>query len=159
MYEWIAEGKGDTSPPIAEFLNRDGKEYAIRVDSKVVEEIESGEIENTKNIEEKRLRFALSTIGRTTWSNNKPPEPWVEIASKLDIDPMVPPGRDIRCIISVSMLTEGWDATTVTHIIGLRPFTSQLLCEQVVGRGLRRSRYDVLDVEDVKDIPEESAKV
>ena len=54
-----------------------------------------------------------------------------------------PPGRDVRCIVSVSMLTEGWDCNTVTHIIGLRPFMSQLLCEQVIGRGLRRASYDV----------------
>ena len=49
----------------------------------------------------------------------------------------------MRCIVSVGMLTEGWDCNTVTHIIGLRPFMSQLLCEQVVGRGLRRSNYEV----------------
>ena len=47
----------------------------------------------------------------------------------------------IRCVVSVSMLTEGWDANTVTHILGIRPFRSQLLCEQVVGRGLRRRSY------------------
>ena len=54
------------------------------------------------------------------------------------------------------MLTEGWDCNTVTHIIGLRPFMSQLLCEQVVGRGLRRASYDVGD--DGK-LTEEVAKV
>jgi type III restriction enzyme len=59
------------------------------------------------------------------------------------INPDVPPGRDVRCIISVSMLSEGWDATTVTHVVGLRPFGSQLLCEQVVGRALRRTSYAV----------------
>ena len=50
-------------------------------------------------------------------------------------------GEHIRCVVSVSMLTEGWDANTVTHILGLRRFGSQLLCEQVVGRGLRRRSY------------------
>ena len=53
------------------------------------------------------------------------------------------PGEQIRNVISVGMLSEGWDAKTVTHIMGLRAFTSQLLCEQVVGRGLRRTSYDV----------------
>ena len=53
------------------------------------------------------------------------------------------PGEKIRGVISVGMLSEGWDAQTVTHIMGLRAFTSQLLCEQVVGRGLRRTSYDV----------------
>ena len=57
-----------------------------------------------------------------------------EDSGLVAINPDVPPGRDVRCIISVSMLSEGWDATTVTHVVGLRPFGSQLLCEQVVGR-------------------------
>ena len=50
-------------------------------------------------------------------------------------------GEHVRCVVSVSMLTEGWDANTVTHILGIRRFGSQLLCEQVVGRGLRRRSY------------------
>lgn len=54
-------------------------------------------------------------------------------------------GGEIRCVVSVSMLTEGWDANTVTHILGVRAFGSQLLCEQVVGRGLRRRSYAVND--------------
>jgi len=52
-------------------------------------------------------------------------------------------GERIRCVVSVSMLTEGWDANNVSHILGIRAFTSQLLCEQVVGRGLRRRSYEV----------------
>ena len=69
-------------------------------------------------------------------------------------------GGDIRCVVSVSMLTEGWDANTVTHILGIRAFGTQLLCEQVVGRALRRQSYDLnenglLDVEyaDILGIP------
>jgi type III restriction enzyme len=54
-------------------------------------------------------------------------------------------GEQIRCVVSVSMLTEGWDASTVTHILGVRAFGTQLLCEQVVGRGLRRQSYDLND--------------
>lgn len=53
------------------------------------------------------------------------------------------PGEKIQNVISVGMLSEGWDAKTVTHIMGLRAFTSQLLCEQVVGRGLRRTSYEL----------------
>ena len=53
------------------------------------------------------------------------------------------PGQAIRHVISVAMLSEGWDAKTVTHIMGLRAFTSQLLCEQVIGRGLRRTSYEI----------------
>jgi type III restriction enzyme len=52
-------------------------------------------------------------------------------------------GSDIRCVVSVSMLTEGWDANTVTHVLGIRAFGTQLLCEQVIGRALRRQSYDL----------------
>jgi type III restriction enzyme len=52
-------------------------------------------------------------------------------------------GEKIHCVVSVSMLTEGWDANTVTHIMGVRAFGTQLLCEQVVGRGLRRQSYEL----------------
>ena len=52
-------------------------------------------------------------------------------------------GEQIRCVVSVSMLTEGWDTNTVTHILGVRAFGTQLLCEQVVGRALRRQSYDL----------------
>ncbi len=55
------------------------------------------------------------------------------------------PGANVQNVISVGMLSEGWDAKTVTHIMGLRAFTSQLLCEQVVGRGLRRTSYELND--------------
>ena len=54
-------------------------------------------------------------------------------------------GEQIRCVVSVSMLTEGWDANTVTHILGVRAFGTQLLCEQVIGRGLRRQSYELND--------------
>lgn len=52
-------------------------------------------------------------------------------------------GDSVRCVVSVSMLTEGWDANTVTHVLGVRAFGTQLLCEQVVGRALRRQSYDL----------------
>ncbi|HZZ79872.1 MAG TPA: hypothetical protein VFE62_15240 [Gemmataceae bacterium] len=69
-------------------------------------------------------------------------------------------GESIRCVVSVSMLTEGWDANTVTHVLGVRAFGTQLLCEQVIGRALRRQSYHLneeglFDVEyaDVLGIP------
>jgi len=52
-------------------------------------------------------------------------------------------GESIRCVVSVSMLTEGWDCSNVTHILGVRAFGTQLLCEQVIGRALRRLSYDL----------------
>ena len=54
-------------------------------------------------------------------------------------------GESIRCVVSVSMLTEGWDANTVTHVLGVRAFGTQLLCEQVIGRALRRQSYELND--------------
>ena len=54
-------------------------------------------------------------------------------------------GGAIRCVVSVSMLTEGWDANTVTHVLGIRAFGTQLLCEQVIGRALRRQSYELND--------------
>ena len=54
-------------------------------------------------------------------------------------------GEQIRCVVSVSMLTEGWDANSVTHVLGVRAFGTQLLCEQVVGRALRRQSYELND--------------
>lgn len=57
-------------------------------------------------------------------------------------------GAQIRCVVSVSMLTEGWDANTVTHILGIRAFGTQLLCEQVIGRALRRLSYEPGDKRD-----------
>ena len=54
-------------------------------------------------------------------------------------------GETVRCVVSVSMLTEGWDTNTVTHILGVRAFGTQLLCEQVVGRALRRQSYELND--------------
>ena len=69
-------------------------------------------------------------------------------------------GDSVRCVVSVSMLTEGWDANTVSHVLGVRAFGTQLLCEQVIGRALRRQSYDLnedglFDVEyaDVLGIP------
>jgi type III restriction enzyme len=55
-------------------------------------------------------------------------------------------GESIRCVVSVSMLTEGWDANTVTHVLGVRAFGTQLLCEQVIGRALRRQSYDLNEI-------------
>ena len=121
-----------------------GPRNTIRVDSKVVHESDSGE---AKSDEVRWMRFTLDTVGKTAWPTDRMdrplyPDGFKELADKLE-RPDHPPGRDVQCIVSVGMLTEGWDCNTVTHIIGLRPFMSQLLCEQVVGRGLRRTNYEV----------------
>lgn len=149
IYEWMAEGKqASTLSPckIESFRNRDDQVNTIRVDSKVVQEMASGA---SKSDEARWMRFTLNTVGNWDWTRDRQgnpvyPDGFEALAQKLD-RPLHPPGRDIRCIVSVGMLTEGWDCNTVTHIIGLRPFMSQLLCEQVVGRGLRRASYDLTD--------------
>ena len=142
-------GQGETPPPVEEFRNRDGREHTVRVDSRVVEDLATGV---AKSDESRRLRFVLATIGKTAWPGGAPPEEYLDLVEKMRVDASIPPGRDVRCIVSVAMLTEGWDATTVTHIVGLRPFESQLLCEQVIGRGLRRSQYHDLTVEEVAKV-------
>lgn len=100
----------------------------LQIDSKVLQDAESRtegldiikEDGLTKEEKGELLRRTVDTVGR-----------------------IGEPGEQIQNIISVGMLSEGWDAKTVTHIMGLRAFSSQLLCEQVVGRGLRRTSYDV----------------
>jgi type III restriction enzyme len=160
IYEWLAEDKAPTGIPSSKlegFRNRNGTVNTIRVDSKVVQETDTGE---AKSDAVRWMRFTLDTVGKTAWPADRFERPlyppgFEELAAKLG-RPLHPPGRDVRCIVSVGMLTEGWDCNTVTHIIGLRPFMSQLLCEQVVGRGLRRVSYDLH--EDGK-FTEEVAKV
>ncbi len=147
LYEWLADDKAPSGIPpvgIQGFRNEDGQINTIRVDSKVVHETDTGE---AKTDESKWMRLTLDTVGKLEWPKDRQgrplyPEGFEELATKLD-RPLHPPGRDVKCIVSVGMLTEGWDCNTVTHIIGLRPFMSQLLCEQVVGRGLRRFSYDI----------------
>ncbi len=94
-------------------------EHTIRIDSKILKDAES-EKGGSKQEAAKRIRDMVDTVGQRG-----------------------EPGEQVRNVISVGMLSEGWDAKTVTHILGLRAFSSQLLCEQVVGRGLRRTSYDL----------------
>ncbi|HET9401771.1 MAG TPA: hypothetical protein VFO34_12560 [Candidatus Acidoferrales bacterium] len=148
VYEWLAEDKAPAAIPsihINNFRNSKDRTNTIRVDTRVVHETDS--LTGAKNDEVRWMRFTLDTVGKLNWpadSQGRPiyPEDFEALAQKLK-RPLHPPGRDIRCIVSVGMLTEGWDCNTVTHIIGLRPFMSQLLCEQVVGRGLRRASYEI----------------
>jgi type III restriction enzyme len=147
VYEWLGENKPPMGVPpakIAGLLNTGGLLNTIRVDSKVVNETNTG---RAKSDDVQWMRFMLDTVGKTAWprdSQGRPiyPEEFEELANKRG-QPLHPPGRDVRCVVSVGMLTEGWDCNTVTHVVGLRPFMSQLLCEQVVGRGPRRRTYEL----------------
>ena len=146
---WLARNEPPPGIPphgISGFLNTDGRINTIRVDSKVVEETDS---DHPQSDEAQWLRFTLDTVGKIAWPVDRIgrpiyPDDFEALAARRGA-PLHPPGRDIRCIVSVGMLTEGWDCNTVTLIVGLRPFMSQLLCEQVVGRGLRRHTYETRD--------------
>jgi type III restriction enzyme len=149
LYQWLAEGVAPADIPSADMpalRNIEGRVRTIRVDSKVIAETE---VEGAKTEESRWMRLTLDTVGKQDWTYDdlgRPvyPEGFEQLAVKLGRQ-LTPPGRDVRCIVSVGMLTEGWDCNTVTHIVGLRPFMSQLLCEQVVGRGLRRRSYDLTE--------------
>ena len=94
-------------------------DYLLHIDSDILRKAEEGK-KLKSDIDAEGLRNKVNTVGKLGKS-----------------------GEQIRNIIAVQMLSEGWDARNVTHIMGLRAFTSQLLCEQVVGRGLRRASYDI----------------
>jgi type III restriction enzyme len=107
-----------TSAIKPEFSNTKDRKYTIRIDVDMLRKAESDDPGITKQKAEEELRRLIATVGKRG-----------------------EPGEHVRCVVSVAMLTEGWDANNVTHILGIRAFGSQLLCEQVVGRGLRRMNY------------------
>jgi len=100
------------------FSNTATQKRTFRIDSKLLAEAESEDPSKNRAQAAEDVRKVVSTVG-------KPGEP----------------GEHIRCVISVGMLNEGWDANNVTQVLGIRAFGSQLLCEQVVRRGLRRMDY------------------
>jgi type III restriction enzyme len=120
VHEHIARGN-----VLPELANGPDGEMTFRIDTRLLAEAEAAIEGETKAEAAERLRKVVDTIGKTEWEGEGDP-----------------PGKNIRCVVSVGMLNEGWDAQNVTQILGLRAFTSQLLCEQVVGRGLRRLNYD-----------------
>ena len=125
LHKYIAAGQ-----VLPELKNQPGQpEVTIRIDSRLLAEAESRNDGESKADAGERLREVLATVGK-----------------------LGQPGEHVRCVVSVGMLTEGWDCNTVTHILGLRAFSSQLLCEQVVGRGLRRSNYDDLSQAEFVDV-------
>ncbi len=119
-------------------------EKILHIDSKVLEEAEAQEepveIEFTETEGEENEDESSNVLRRRLSKKDR-----AELLRKTvdTIGREGQPGEQIQKVISVGMLSEGWDAKTVTHIMGLRAFTSQLLCEQVVGRGLRRTSYEV----------------
>lgn len=110
-------GRGELFPEI--FSNTENVLNTFRIDNKVMQETDSEEGQS-KDEAKKMTRHIADTIGQRG-----------------------KPGEQVKCIVSVQMLSEGWNANNVTHILGLRAFGSQLLIEQVVGRGLRRMNYTI----------------
>jgi type III restriction enzyme len=118
----------------------------LRVDSRVLEKAEIGETSSTDKDYEARLQQIVDATNLPTDRKEKLLGLKKEELLREIVDNVGKQGRagqDIQKVISVAMLSEGWDAKNVTHIMGLRAFTSQLLCEQVIGRGLRRVAYDM----------------
>ncbi|MCD6673172.1 MAG: DEAD/DEAH box helicase family protein [Burkholderiaceae bacterium] len=117
----------------------------LRVDSKVLDKAEIGETAASDKAYEAVLRAIVEAANipatrKTELLGLKKEE---LLRSIIDnVGKRGTAGQDLQNVISVAMLSEGWDAKNVTHIMGLRAFTSQLLCEQVIGRGLRRVSYD-----------------
>ena len=114
--------------------------------------IDSTQLESGESLSEDFRKVAANEIEtfkrelRNRGEHDKAEDPSEEDILREVMNTVGKPGKlgeSIRCVVSVSMLTEGWDANTVTHILGVRAFGTQLLCEQVVGRGLRRLNYDV----------------
>ena len=117
-------------------------ERILHIDSKVLDEAEAQE--------EPVAPIAAAEEGETEDAGEAPAPKLTKAQQAELLRRMVDtvgrpgqPGEKVQNVISVGMLSEGWDAKTVTHVMGLRAFTSQLLCEQVVGRGLRRTSYEV----------------
>ncbi len=128
-----------------EYGNRYPVPRTLLIDS---EQLESGEALNTNfrkmaaaEIERFRREIIERTGDRAQADNISDPDLLREVMNTVGKQGRL--GGSIRCVVSVSMLTEGWDANTVTHILGVRAFGTQLLCEQVIGRALRRQSYDL----------------
>lgn len=117
----------------------------LRVDSRVLEKAEIGETASADKGYEERLQAIVGAarIPETRKEQLKGLKKEELLREIVDsVGKRGGAGQDLQKVISVAMLSEGWDAKNVTHIMGLRAFTSQLLCEQVIGRGLRRVAYD-----------------
>lgn len=156
VYDWIAGRAPDGDRParageLALFSNLDDGAPLARPRTVL---IDSAQLESGEPLS-KEFRQAAAAEIETFKAEYRRRSPGADVESLTDADLLREVmntvgkpdrlGADVRCVVSVAMLTEGWDANTVTHILGVRAFRSQLLCEQVVGRGLRRRSYAVND--------------
>ncbi|MEO8998029.1 MAG: DEAD/DEAH box helicase family protein [Rhodanobacter sp.] len=122
------------------------KDRLLRVDSRVLEKAEVGENAPADKDYEARLQAIVEASGLPAARQAELLAEKKEQVLRAIVDnvgKLGTAGQNLQNVISVAMLSEGWDAKNVTHIMGLRAFTSQLLCEQVIGRGLRRVSYEM----------------
>jgi type III restriction enzyme len=144
IHDWLAAGTPPAGIPefdLASVRNVDGRQYTIRVDSKVIAETE---VEGAKGDETRWMRFTLDTVGKRQWPTDpqgRPvyPDGFEELAQKL-ARPLHPPGRDVRCIVSVGMLTEGWVQHGHAH---RRPAAVHVAAPLRAGRGPRASSREL----------------
>jgi len=149
----LQNGRLDLFRNFDEHGNPFGRPHTLLIDS---EQLESGDAlgKNFRNMASDEIeRFRREIIERTgdrrQAENITDQELLREVMNTVGKEGRL--GGSMRCVVSVSMLTEGWDANTVTHILGVRAFGTQLLCEQVIGRALRRQSYD-LNEEDLFNV-------
>ncbi|OGX37505.1 MAG: hypothetical protein A3D87_08815 [Omnitrophica WOR_2 bacterium RIFCSPHIGHO2_02_FULL_50_17] len=155
VYRWIAGYENPTPSGkikiekgnLEIFRNEDGARFLDRPNTLLIDsaQLESGEkIDDAfKKIFEKEIQDYHKEYRRRFPGRDDPSD---EELLREVMNTVGKPGKlgeNIKCVVSVSMLTEGWDVNTVTHILGVRAFSTQLLCEQVVGRALRRIDYSV----------------
>lgn len=164
--QWMNEGHGippvlltvcnrtETAARIEHFFNSgdcliagtQAPNQTLRVDSRVLEKAERGESVSKDKDYAQRLEAVIKTSGIASDKQDDLLTMKQEEQLRALVDTVGKrgrPGQRLQNVISVAMLSEGWDAANVTHIMGLRAFTSQLLCEQVIGRGLRRVAHDM----------------
>ena len=155
VYRWIAGYERDTMSGqikiekgnLEIFRNEDGVQFYDRPNTLI---IDSAQLESGEKINEEFKKIFVKEIAdyHKEYRRRFPgrDDPTDEELLREVMNTVGKPGKlgeNIKCVVSVSMLTEGWDVNTVTHILGVRAFSTQLLCEQVVGRALRRVDYNV----------------
>lgn len=161
IYRWVAGYERETPSGqlkiekgnLEIFRNEDGVRFFDKPNTLI---IDSAQIESGEKINEEFKRIFAKEIDDFHKDYKKcfpgREDPTDEELLREVMNTVGKPGKlgeNIKCVISVSMLTEGWDVNTVTHVLGVRAFTTQLLCEQVVGRALRRVDYNTtVDPED-----------
>ncbi len=158
VFDWIAgweKALPDGSPVVVPgalpiFSNEENRGWTVRPNTILVD---STQLESGEAMRPEFKKMAAAEIEEFKWEyrtrTGRDPEELTDEDLLREVMNTIGKrgklGENVKCVVSVSMLTEGWDANTVTHILGVRAFGTQLLCEQVIGRGLRRQSYMLSD--------------